>query len=278
MSVTAADVKKLRETTGAGMMDCKKALSESDNDFDKAIEILRKKGQKVAAKRQDREASEGFAVARSSSDNKLGVLVAVNCETDFVAKNDEFKGFAKNIAEVAVENNISSVEELQSCSYPDENIEIKEKLADLVGKIGEKIVIGEVNKIEAETVVPYEHPGNRLAALVGLNKSGDEVYEVGKDIAMQIAAMNPVSLDENDVPQDIIDRELEVGKDQARQEGKPEDIVDKIAQGKLKKFYKENTLLNQAFIKDNKQAVRDYLQSHDKELTVTEFKRYSLDQ
>ncbi len=275
-TVTAGDVRKLREYTGAGMMDCKKALEEAANDFDKAVELLRKKGQKVAAKRQDREASEGLVIARSSEDGKKGVLVSVNCETDFVAKNEEFGEVAEKIVSAALENLPGSVEELSQQPFAGSDLTIEEKITEMVGKIGEKIEIGTVDSIKAETVISYEHPGNKLAALVGLNQSGDKVADIGREVAMQVAAMNPVSLDESDVPQDIIDKELELGKDQAKKEGKPEDMLEKIAQGKLKKFFKENTLLNQPFTRDNKKSVKQYLEEYDKDLTVTEFKRYSL--
>ncbi len=274
-TVTSNDVRRLRDFTGAGMMDCKKALEEAENDFDQAVELLRKKGQKVAAKRQEREATEGLVLAKASEDGKEGVLITVNCETDFVAKNDEFSGFARDVLEVALKEKPGSVDELKEKSYPNSELSISEKLTEIIGKIGEKIEFDTVKRIEAETVVAYEHPGNKLAALVGLNKPGQE--EVAKEIAMQIAAMDPVSLNEDDVPQEIKERELENGREQARQEGKPDDIVEKIAEGKLKKFYKENTLLQQPFIRDNNKSVAEYLQEKDPELSISAFERYSLE-
>ncbi len=257
------------------MMDCKKALEEAENNFDQAIEILRKKGQKVAAKRQDREANEGVVIAKASSDNKSGVLLTLNCETDFVAKNEDFVKFARELADRSLEALPGSVEELKELKFSGE-VTVEEKINEEVGKIGEKIAVDTVEFIQAETVVGYEHPGNKIGTLVGLNKAGKEVVEIGKEVAMQVAAMNPVSVDENDVPEEIVQRELELGKEQAQEEGKPDHIVDKIAQGKLKKFYQENTLLNQPFTRDNNKTVKTYLQETDQDLTVTEFKRYSL--
>ena len=272
--ITAAEVNKLRKQTGAGMMDCKKALVEAEGDFDKAIELLRKKGQKVAAKRGDNDASEGLVVAKSSADSTNGVIITLNCETDFVAKNSDFVDFANQLAEVALNNGVSSVDELKSQDF--NGISVEEKLTEQIGKIGEKIEVSKVGKISADTVVAYNHPGNQVASLVGLNKGGDEVSSAGRDIAMQIAAMNPVALNKDEVSQDIINKEIEIGKDMARQEGKPEEMLEKIAMGKLNKFFKENTLLDQAFIKDNKKSVQKYLDSIESGLTVTSFHRFSL--
>lgn len=272
--ITAAEVNKLRKQTGAGMMDCKKALVEAEGDFDKAIELLRKKGQKVAAKRGDNEASEGLVVAKSSSSASNGVIITLNCETDFVAKNSEFVDFANELAEIALNSKATSVDDLNTKDFG--GITVGEKITEQIGKIGEKIEISKVGIIEADTVVAYNHPGNQVASLVGLNKNSDGVSDAGRDVAMQIAAMNPVGLNKDSVSQEIIDKEIEIGKDMARQEGKPEEMVEKIALGKLNKFFKENTLLEQAFIKDNKQSVQKYLDSVDKGLTVTSFYRFSL--
>lgn len=268
--ITAAEVNKLRKQTGAGMMDCKKALVEADGDFEAAVEFLRKKGQKVAAKRGDNEASEGLVIAKSNDAGTSGVIVKINCETDFVAKNAEFGNFADSIVNIALENGINNVEELNK---QDANgITVEDSVTEQIGKIGEKIQISEVAKIDAEHVVAYNHPGNQVASLVGLNKSGDKVSEAGKDVAMQIAAMNPVALNQEGVSQEVIDKEIEIGKETARQEGKPEEMLEKIARGKLNKFFKENTLLEQAFIKDNKQSVSKYLNSVESGLTVTDRK------
>lgn len=257
------------------MMDCKKALEEAGNDFDEAVELLRKKGQKVAAKRQEREATEGLVLAKTSEDGKEGVLLTVNCETDFVAKNDEFGGFARDVLEVALKEKPEDVQTLKEKGYPNSDLSVSEKLTEIIGKIGEKIEFDTIERVEAESVVAYEHPGNKIAALVGLNKADQEA--IAKELAMQIAAMDPVAVDENNVPEDIKERELENGREQARQEGKPDDIVEKIAEGKLKKFYKENTLLQQPFIRDNNKSVAEYLKEQDPELTVSVFKRYSLE-
>jgi elongation factor Ts len=270
--ITASEVNKLRKHTGAGMMDCKKALVESDGDFDAAVEILRKKGQKVAAKRGENEASEGIVISKSNGDS--GVIIKVNCETDFVAKNDDFVKFVDQLASIALENGADSVEKLKELKFDD--ISVEEKLTEQIGKIGEKIEISSLGSINAETVVAYNHPGNQVGSLVGLNKDGDKVEEAGKDVAMQVAAMNPVALVKDEVPQDVIDKEIEIGKDTARQEGKPEEMLDKIAMGKLNKFFKENTLLAQAFIKDNKTSVEKHLDGVESGLTVKEFLRYSL--
>jgi elongation factor Ts len=272
-TINAADVAKLRRVTLAGMMDCKKALEESGGDFDKAIEIIRKKGQAVANKRADKEATEGVVLSKVSPDGKLGALIVLNSETDFVAKNAEFSNLASKILDIAISKNPSSLEELKA--LPMENRNVGEKVVEYMGIIGEKLELSNFEKVEAAHVQAYIHPGNRLATLVGFSKAGIDT-QVYKDIAMQVAAMSPVALDKDDVPEKVIAQEIEIGKDQARREGKPEDMLDKIAQGKLGKFYRENTLLNQDFIKDNKMTIRQYLQSVDKELKVTAFKRYTL--
>jgi len=274
-NITAADVNKLRQRTGAGMMDCKKALVEADGDFDKAIQIIREKGMAVANKRSDREATEGVVLAKTSNDKSKGVIISLNCETDFVAKNVDFVQLAENILDVALTNMPSNVDELKNIKLG--NVTIGEKIVEQTGVIGEKLDLSYFAKVEASMVTPYIHSDKKLATLVGLNKAGvDE--QVGKDVAMQVAAMDPVSVDQDQVPQEVIEKELEIGRNQALAEGKPAELVDKIAQGKLSKFFKDSTLLNQAFIKENKISVKQYLQQTDKDLTVTEFKRFSIKQ
>ncbi len=270
--ITAAEVNKLRKTTGAGMMDCKKALQEADSNFEKAIEIIRKKGQAIANKRADRDASEGVVLAKLNSDKTMGAMIVLNCETDFVAKNEDFIGFAQSILDRAVENNPADLELLKQTKLDSKTI--SNKIIEQVGIIGEKLELAYFDKISAAQVVTYIHPGNKLATIVGFNKTTSE--QVAKDIAMQVAAMSPVAVDKSDVSEEIIEKEKEIGREQARREGKPENILDKIAEGKLNKFFKESTLLNQEFTKDNKKSIRQYLQENDKELTVTAFLRYSL--
>jgi len=274
MAITAQEVNKLRQMTGAGMMDCKKALVEADGDFDKAIEILRKKGQKVSASRSDRETSEGVVFTKTSGDQKEAVLISLNCETDFVAKNDEFLSTGEEILNVAFTEKPSSVEELKKLKIGD--LTIEEKLTELVGKIGEKIDIGAYELMSGELVVPYIHANKKLGVLVALENTDGQGEEAGKDVAMQIAAMNPVALDESQVDQATIDRELEIGREQAKAEGKPDHIIDKIAQGKLNKFFKDNTLVHQPFVKDSSMNVSQYLDSVNKGMKVTEFKRVSV--
>lgn len=274
MNITAADVNTLRKQTGAGMMDCKNALVEANGDFEAAIDILRKKGQKVAAKRSDRDAAEGLVIAKSTNDGTRGAMIVLNCETDFVAKNDAFSDVANSILDLAIESNPSNLDELMALNYPGSEQKISDKITEEIGKIGEKIELSAYESVSANKVVAYNHPGNRLASVVGFNnQTGDDI---ARDVAMQVAAMDPVSLDKNSVPQDVIDRELQVGKDQAIEEGKPEELAEKIAQGRLNKFFKESTLLSQAFIKDNKKSVEQYLKEQNGDLTVTEFKRFSL--
>lgn len=272
-NISAADVAKLRRMTLAGMMDCKKALEESDGDFEKAIEIIRKKGQAVANKRADREATEGVVLAKVTPDGKFGAMIVLNSETDFVARNADFIALAEKILDKALSAKPSGLEELKA--LPMEGSTVGEKVVEYIGITGEKLELSFYDKIEAEKVQAYIHPGNKLATLAGFNKPGLDI-QVYKDVAMQIAAMNPVSLDKDDVPEKIIAQEIEIGKEQARREGKPEEMLEKIAQGKLGKFFKESTLLNQEFIKDNKLTVRQYLQSVDKDLRVTAFKRFNL--
>jgi elongation factor Ts len=276
VTITAAEVNQLRQKTGAGMMDCKKALIEANGDMEAAIDFLRKKGQKVAANRSDREASEGQIIAKLAADGKSGFIITVNCETDFVAKNESFGKLAESFLDIAISNNIDSVDALKAASY-DGKISVTEKITEQIGVIGEKVDISGLAKLSADQVVAYIHPGNRLATLVALNKSGEAVADAGKQVAMQVAAMSPVAVDKDDVDQETINREIEIGKEQAIQEGKPAEMAEKIAQGKLNKFFKESTLLNQEFIRDNKLTVSQFLQTVDKELTVTAFKRFSLD-
>ncbi|HUX56689.1 MAG TPA: translation elongation factor Ts [Bacteroidales bacterium] len=272
-AISAADVAKLRRVTLAGMMDCKKALEESEGNFDKAIEIIRKKGQAVANKRADKEASEGVVLSKVSSDEKSGAIIVLNSETDFVAKNADFMALAVKIINVAVAKNPANLDELKS--LPMDGGKIGDKIVEYVGIIGEKLDLSYFEKIEAEHVQAYIHPGNRLATLVGFTKSGADV-QVYKDVAMQIAAMNPIAVDKDSVPEAIIAQEIEIGKEQARRYGKPEEMIEKIAQGKLNKFLKENTLLNQDFVKNNKITIKQYLESANKELSITEFKRFTL--
>ena len=273
-NITAADVKKLREMTGAGMMDCKKSLAEANGDFDKAVEVLRKKGQKVSAKRADREAKEGVVTALVSDDKTKGVIVKLSCETDFVAKGEDFVNFTEKVAQLALEQFPASLDELKQLDM--DGLSVAERVTELVGKINEKIELDTYKHLKADMVSPYIHMGNKAAVLVGLNKASDEVYGAGRDVAMQVAAMKPVALDKDGVDQSIIDKEIEIGKEQARAEGKPDQIVEKIAMGKLNKFFKERTLLNQQFVKDSSTNIAGYLKTVDKELTVTDFKHVTL--
>ena len=270
MKITAAQVNELRKQTGAGMMDCKKALVEAEGDFEKAVEVLRKQGQKVAAKRSDRDAAEGIVLGKTNG-NKA-VLFNLSCETDFVAKTDDFVAFANGLIDLIFANGISTLEQLLGSSYNGKSV--SEAITELTGKTGGKIEVSGLEVIEAETVVAYNHPGNRVGTIVGLNKGGFE--EMAKDVAMQAAAMAPIALNKESVSDEVIAKEIEIGKDLAIQEGKPADMAEKIAQGRLGKFFKENTLLEQAFIKDNKLSVAQYLKTGDPELTVTAFKRFGL--
>ncbi len=275
MAISAQDVNKLRKMTGAGMMDCKKALTEADGDFDKAVEILRKKGQKVSASRSDRETNEGTVFVKTNADNTEGMIITLECETDFVAKNEEFQRAGEKILAIAFEKKPADVEALKKEKFDD--ITVGEKITELVGKIGEKIDIGAYEILKGDQVVPYVHAGSRLGVLVALkNTDGKDVSEAGRDVAMQIAAMNPVAVDKDGVDQSVIDREIEIGKEQARAEGKPEAMLEKIATGKLNKFFKDNTLLNQAFVKDNSLTIEAYLKSVAPNLTVSDFKRVSV--
>jgi elongation factor Ts len=272
VNITAADVNKLRTQTGAGMMDCKKALTEAEGDFEKAVDILRKKGQKVAANRGDREAKEGYVIAKLSADATFGAIISLNCETDFVAINADFTAFANKISDMAMANKPADIDALKALTIDGRTI--AENITDYVGKIGEKIELGKYEFVAAECVTVYNHPGNRVATIVGFNKKADE--QVMRDVAMQAAAMAPVALDKDQVDASILEREIEIGKEQARAEGKPEEMLEKIAMGKLNKFYKESTLLNQDFIKDNKKTVAQYMNDSEKGLTATGFKRVAL--
>ena len=270
--ITAAEVNKLRKTTGAGMMDCKKALVEADGDFEKAIEFLRKQGQKVAAKRADRDSSEGAAIAKVNSEDTQGVVISLNCETDFVAKNDDFVKLANELADLAM--GFESKDAFLSADF--KGMTVQDKLTEQTGVIGEKIEIGGFERLSAAFVGSYIHAGNKIATLVGLSEAVNGAETVAKDVAMQAAAMNPVALNEEGVDQSVIDKEIEIAKDQLRQEGKPEEMLDNIAKGKLKRFFKDNTLVNQDFIKDSKQSVAQYVKSVDSNLKVTGFKRVAL--
>lgn len=272
VKITAAEVNKLRKTTGAGMMDCKKALVEAEGDFEKAIEILRKQGQKVAAKRADRDSSEGAAIAKVNPEHTSGVIISLNCETDFVAKNDSFVNLANELAELAL--GYDSKEDFLAADY--NGLSVQDKLTEQIGVIGEKIEIGGFSRLNAPFVGSYIHAGNKIATLVGLSAAVDGADVAAKDVAMQAAAMNPVALNEDGVDQSIIDKEIEIAKDQLRQEGKPEAMLDNIAKGKLKRFFKDNTLVNQAFIKDSKQSVAQYVKSVAADLEVTGFERVAL--
>ena len=272
-NISAADVAKLRRMTGAGMMDCKKALEEAAGDFEKAQELIRKRGQAIANKRADREASEGVVLAKTTADGKTGMIISLNCETDFVAKNADFIALGNKILDAALKAGPADLEGLKDLVIDGK------KAAELVleksGITGEKFELTYFSTVNAPAVQAYIHPGNKLATLVGFSKAGIDV-QVYKDVAMQVAAMNPVSLDKDDVPEKILAQELEIAKEQARREGKPADMLDKIAQGKLNKFFKESTLMNQEFIKDNKMSIRQYLESKDKSLKATGFVRYTL--
>ena len=272
MKITAKEVNELRKVTGAGMMDCKKALVESDGNFDKAIENLRKKGQKVAANRADRASSEGVVLAKVNPNKTEGILFSLNCETDFVAKNDSFIKLANDIAEIAI--NHDNVEKILNSKI--DGINISDKLIEQTGVIGEKIEIGSFLKIKGEYVGSYIHAGNKLASLVSLSKKIPDSFEISKNISMQVAAMNPIALDEESVDKKIIDKENQIIKEQLIQEGKPKKIIENIARGKLNKFFKDNTLVNQIYIKESKMSVKDYINSFDKGLEIKNFSRLSL--
>jgi len=271
ITITAADINKLRQQTGAGMMDCRKALTESNGDFEEAIDYLRKKGQKVAALRGDREAKEGVIIAQTTADHKTGYVINLSCETDFVSKNAEYIQFAQSIMNAAIANNVKSVEELNRVKVGSETI--ADKINEQVAKIGEKISVSRFEMVNAPYVAPYIHGSFRMGVLVGLSKESEDA---GKDVAMQIAAMNPIAVDEKSVPEETIVREKNIAIEQIKAEGKPAEMAEKIAIGKINKFFKESTLLAQAFVKDNNKSVADYLKSIDADLKVTEFKRVAL--
>lgn len=270
VTITAADINKLRQTTGAGMLDCRKALTESNGDFEAAIDWLRKQGQKVAAKRSDREAKEGVVIAKTNADNTTGMIVLVSCETDFVSKNADFVAFSQSIADAAIANSVKTVEELNETTI--NGTKVAEMVNDKLASIGEKIAV-RFERIDAPFVASYIHGANRMGVLVGFNKSA---AEAGKDVAMQIAAMNPLAVDENSVAPETIAREKEIAIEQIKAEGKPAEMAEKIAAGKINKFLKENTLMAQPFVKDNAKSVADYLKSVDGDLKVTLFKRVAL--
>lgn len=270
--ISAADVNKLRKATGAGMMDCKKALVEAEGDFDTAVEVLRKKGQKVAANRADRDSLEGAVIARVNDDATVGVIVSVNCETDFVAKNESYVTLANQLADVALAHD--SIDSFLAADF--NGMSVADKLTEQTGVIGEKIEIGGFERLEGAFVGSYIHAGNKIATLTSLSAGVDGAAEAAKNVAMQAAAMNPIALNEEGVDASTVEKEIEIAKDQLRQEGKPEAMLDNIAKGKLKRFFKDNTLVNQAYIKDGKQSVSDYVKSVDAELYVTGFKRVAL--
>jgi len=279
VKISAADVKKLRDQTGAGMMDCKKALTESEGDIEKAIAYLRKKGQKLSAKRADRDAKEGVVVALTSANRNNGVLVRLSCETDFVAKTDGFIGLGTQIAEIALKNLPATSADLLALPF-DGELSVAKKIEEQVAVIGEKVEVSNYEKLETAAgegqVLPYIHMGYRAGVLVAVNLEGPQFMEPGKNIAMQVAAMRPIALDASGVDAKVIESEIEIGKEQARRDGKPDAMIEKIAMGKLNKFYKERTLLKQQYVKNGKQNVEQYLQSIDSKLTVTDFKHIEL--
>lgn len=272
MTISAKDVNELRQKTGAGMMDCKKALTEAEGDFEKAVDILRKKGQKVSAARQDKDAAEGAVFASVSADGKRGVIFQLSSETDFVARNDDFQSLGNRIAQVAVEAFPDSLEALQGVSL--DGRPVSEHIIDIVGKIAEKIQVTAYERLEGQGVAAYIHPGARIGVLISFDGTdGVDVAAIGKDVSMQIAAMSPIAVNPDEVPADVISREIEIGKEQARAEGKPEEMLEKIAQGKLNKFYKEFTLLEQEFVKDSTKTIRKYLHEVSPNLKVLAFRR-----
>ena len=275
VNISAKEVNELRQKTGSGMMDCKKALVQAEGDFNKAIDILRKKGQKVSEARSNRETSEGIVIYKLNSSEDKASILSFTCETDFVAKNEEFKDLASKILDLAFDNSLNSVGDILKKDLYSNTVE--QHIVNLIGKIGEKIEITEYKTLEGGKIVPYIHAGNKLGVLVSLsNVSSVDYISVGKDVAMQIAAMNPIAINSDQVDQSVVDKEIEIGKDQARKEGKPEQIIEKIAQGKLQKFFKENTLLNQSFVKDNSLTVKSYLATFSSELSVDKFIRISI--
>ena len=272
MNISAADVAKLRKATGAGMMDCKNALTDAEGNFDRAIEIIREKGKLVASKRADRESSEGVVLSKVSEDKSFGAVISLNSETDFVAKNANFIALTEKILDNAIANKCANIDEVKALMMDGRTI--GEQVLEQTGIIGEKIELSYYAPIASANVVPYIHPGNKLATLVGFSKTID--YQAGRDVAMQIAAMNPVAVDNSDVAPEIVEQELKIAKEKFRLEGKPEAMLDKIAQGALNKFFKDSTLLNQDFVKDNKTTIRQYLTGVDKDVKVNRFIRFTL--
>lgn len=272
--ITASQVNELRKKTGAGMMDCKNALVEAEGDMDTAIDLLRKKGQKVAAKRQDRETSEGLVFAKTTADNKKGVLVTLGCETDFVAKNDDYNKLTNAFLDIALNNLPADLAAFKALTF-EGGLSVEEKITEQIGVIGEKLDLS-YEIVDADFVLAYNHPGNQVATIVGFNKNGEVVADIAKQVALQVASMAPIAVDKGDVSEETIQKEIEIGKELAIQEGKPAEMAEKIAMGRLNKFFKENTLLNQMLFSDNKKSVRDFLKETDQELTVTDFKRVSL--
>lgn len=274
-TITAQDINKLRQATGAGMMDCRKALTETNGDFEAAIDWLRKQGQKVAAKRSDREAKEGVVIAKTTADNKAGIVLTISCETDFVSKNADFVAFAQSIADAAISNNVKSADELNNVEI--NGAKVSDLINDKLASIGEKIGVAKFERVEAPFVASYIHGAYRMGVLVGFNK---DAGDAGKDIAMQIAAMNPLAVDPESISAESVERErnivVETMKADPKMAGKPDDMIAKIAEGKLNAFFKENTLMAQAFVKDGSKSVGDYLKGADKDLKVTEFKRVAL--
>jgi elongation factor Ts len=275
MAITAAEVNKLRQQTGAGMMDCKNALVEANGDFEQAIDILRKKGQKIAAKRGDNDAKEGVIFAQVNEEGNAGIILTLNCETDFVAKNENYRNFVQSLVDIALATMPENVEELKALPY-DEKLSVADKIIEQVGVIGEKLDLSNYAKLTAARVAAYNHPGNQLATLVALNSASEAADEAGKQVAMQVAAMSPIALNKDGVDARTIERELEIGKELAIQEGKPAEMAEKISHGRLNKFFQENTLLSQQFVRDNKFTVEQFLDSVEKGLTVTAFERFSL--
>ena len=275
IKISAADINKLRQMTGAGMMDCKKALEESNGDYEEAQDYLRKKGIAKAAKREDREAKEGVVVARTNADQTKGIIVALNCETDFVARNENFVAMTQKLADIALENFPPTLEDLLNLPF-DEKGTIREKVGEQTGIVGEKIELSRYEPITGARILTYNHSNNKRSVLVALSMSNEGFDQAGRDVAMQIAAMSPVSVSKDDVDPRTIERELEIGKELARNEGKAEEMLDKIALGRLNKFFQESTLLSQKFVKDDSQSVDQYLKSLDKGLTVTGFKHVAL--
>jgi elongation factor Ts len=270
-TITAADINKLRQTTGAGMLDCRKALTESNGDFEAAIDWLRKQGQKVAAKRSDREAKEGVVLAKTTADNKTGIVLCISCETDFVSKNADFVAFAQSIADAAIQNNVKTADELNAVEI--NGAKVADMINDKLAAIGEKIGISKFERLDADYVASYIHGANRMGVLVSMNKPA---ADAGKDVAMQIAAMNPLAVDETSISPETIAREKDIAIEQIKAEGKPAEMAEKIAIGKVNKFFKENTLLAQPFVKDNSKSVADYLKSIDSDLKIIDFKRVAL--